>query len=318
MAKIYVTRKIPDSGIKLLKKAGHTVKIYQQDKPIPRKDLLKNVKGVDAILCLLTDKIDAGVIKAAGSQLKIVANYAVGYDNIDVPTLKKSGVKVSNTPGVLNGAVSEHAFALLMAVSKRITESDQFIRDGRYDGWKPMLLLGTQLEGKTLGIVGTGRIGHGVAKRAAAMGMKVSYTDMKKNPVLEKETGAKKMTLERLLKTSDFISLHVPLLPSTHHMISTKQLRSMKKTAYLINTSRGPVVDEKALVQALKSESIRGAALDVFENEPKLASGLAKLKNVVLTPHTASATVETRQAMSELAGRAIIDVLRGKTPKNLI
>lgn len=318
MAKIYVTRKIPDSGIKLLKKAGHTVRIYAHDKPITRKELLKNVKGVDAILSLLTDRIDAGVVKAAGSQLKIVANYAVGYDNIDVEALKKAGVKVANTPGVLNGAVAEHAIALLMATAKRIPEADAFIRAGKYVGWKPMLLLGTELAGKTLGIIGTGRIGFGVARRAAAMGIKIAYVDVRKNLKLEKEFGAKKMSLDRLLKTSDFVSLHVPLLPSTRHLIGAKQLRMMKKTAILINTSRGPVIDEVALVRSLKSARIAAAGLDVFEHEPKLAPGLKKLKNVVLTPHTASATVETRQAMSELAGHAIIDVLKGKIPKNLV
>ena len=318
MAKIYVTREIPDEGIALLKKAGHAVRIYRKDKPIPRKELLRNVKGVDAILSLLTDRMDAEVVKAAGPQLKIVANYAVGYDNIDVDALKEAGVKVANTPGVLNGAVSEHAFALLIAAAKRIPESDAFVRSGKYVGWKPMLLLGAELSGKTLGVVGTGRIGHGVAKRAAAMDMKIVYHDVKRNAELEKSFGAKKLTLDRLLKNSDFISLHVPLLPSTWHLIGAKQLKSMKKTAMLVNTSRGPVVDEKALVKALRNGTIAGAGLDVFEEEPKLAPGLAKLKNVVLTPHTASATVETRQAMSRLAAQAIIDVLKGKEPKNLV
>lgn len=318
MAKIYVTRKIPDAGIKALKKAGHTVKVYPQDKPIPRRELLKNVKGVDAILSLLTDKIDAAVLKAAGPQLKVVANYAVGYDNINVEDLKKFGVKGANTPGVLNDSVAEHAFALMFAIAKRIPESDKFVRAGKYVGWKPKLMMGTLMQGKTLGIVGTGRIGQGVVERSSCMEMDVLYYDVKRNKKLEKKFGAKYAKLDTLLKKADFVSLHVPLLPSTRHLINAKRLRMMKKTAYLINTSRGPVVDEKALVSALKRGRIGGAALDVFENEPKLAPGLAKLDNVILTPHTASASIETRQEMSRLAAEAILLTLKGRKPKNLI
>jgi lactate dehydrogenase-like 2-hydroxyacid dehydrogenase len=220
---------------------------------------------------------------------------------------------------VLNGAVSEHAFALMLAAAKRIPEADAYARKGRYKGWAPLLLLGSELKGKTLGILGTGRIGAGVARRAAlGMDMKVVYYDVQRNPELEKTYGARYLTVEELLRESDVVSLHVPLLPQTRHLIDAKRLRMMKRTAILVNTARGPVVDEKALVAALKAKRIAAAALDVYEREPKLAPGLAKLPNVVLTPHTASATVETRDAMATAAASAVVDVLAGKTPPNLI
>ncbi|NIT03512.1 D-glycerate dehydrogenase, partial [Candidatus Saccharibacteria bacterium] len=214
---------------------------------------------------------------------------AVGYDNIDVPAATKRGIMVTNTPGVLTEAVAEHTFALLLAIARRIVESDQFTRAGKYKGWEPMLLLGTELEGKTLGVVGLGRIGARVAQMAArGMGMKVIYYDIKRNPSFERELEVRfYKNLSSLLGEADFVSLHVPLLPTTRHLIGAKELKTMKKSAYLINTSRGPVVDERALVKALKGGWIRGAALDVYEEEPKLAPGLAKLDNVVLAPHTA-------------------------------
>lgn len=224
----------------------------------------------------------------------------------------------ANTPGVLNGAVAEHAIALMFAVAKRIPEADRFTRAGKYKGWEPELLLGTELSGKTLGILGLGRIGAGVAKRAKAMEMKVLYYDVKRNEAFEKELGASFASVEDLLAGSDVVSIHVPLLPSTRRLIDAKKLRMMRKGAILINTSRGPVIDEKALVAALKARRIGGAGLDVYENEPRLAPGLAKLQNAVLTPHTASATVETRDQMSRLAAQAIIDALAGKTPSNLV
>lgn len=318
MAKIFVTRKIPRAGLDLLKAAGHQVKLHAGSSAISRKGLLAGAKGAHAILSLLTDKIDAAVFAAAGPQLKIVANYAVGYDNFDLAAFKKAGVLAANTPGVLNGAVAEHAVALMFAAAKRIAEADRFTRAGKYKGWEPELLLGTELSGKTIGILGLGRIGAGVAKRAKAMEMKVLYHDVKRNEAFEKEAGAAFATVEDLLKGSDVVSVHVPLLPSTRHLIDAKRLRLMRKGAILINTSRGPVIDEKALVAALKAKRIGAAGLDVYENEPKLAPGLAKLPNVVLTPHTASATVETRDRMAVLAAQAIIDALSGKTPANLV
>lgn len=318
MAKIFVTRKIPKAGLDLLKAAGHEVKLHAMSTVISRKGLLAGVKGAHAILSLLTDKIDDAVFRAAGPQLKIVANYAVGYDNFDLAAFRKAGVLAANTPGVLNGAVAEHAIALMFAAAKRIVESDRFTRAGKYKGWEPELLLGTELAGKTVGILGLGRIGAGVAKRAKAMEMKVLYYDVKRNEAFEKEVGAAFATVEDLLKGSDVVSIHVPLLPTTRHLIDAKKLKLMRKGAILINTSRGPVVDEKALVAALKSKRIGGAGLDVYENEPKLAPGLAKLPNVVLTPHTASATVETRDRMAVVAAQGIIDALSGKTPTNLV
>lgn len=303
----------------LLKASGHVVRIYPQDRPVPRKELLKRVKGCDAVLTMLTDRVDEEFLLTAGPQLKIVANYAVGYDNFDMAKMKKHSVLAANTPGVLNESVAEHTFALLMAVARRIPESDRFTRAGKYKGWSPSLLIGTQLKDKVIGIIGLGRIGISVARKAVkGMGMKATYYDVKRNQDFEKEYGAVFDTIENILKKADCVSLHVPLLPSTRHLIDAKKFKMMKKTAYLINTSRGPVIDEKALVAALKSKRIAGAALDVYESEPKLAPGLARLDNVVLTPHTASATKEARDEMAVLAARAILEALEGKKPSNLI
>ena len=312
--KVFVTRQIPKKGILLLRR-HFLVKVYNKDQAIPRKELLKEVKHCDALLSLLTEKIDSEVFKA-NPNLKVVSNYAVGYDNVDVKAATANGIPVCNTPGVLENAVAEHTFALLLALCKRIAEADQYVRAGKYKRWEPMQLPGTALEGNTIGIIGLGRIGAGVAERARkGMGVNVLYHDIKRNKQFEKELQAKFVSLPELLKKSDFVSLHVPLLPSTRHLISKEELRLMKKTAYLINTSRGPVIDEKALVDALKKKHIAGAGLDVYENEPSLTPGLTKLKNVILTPHTASATVEARTAMSELAAQNIIDVLQGRKAK---
>ncbi|MFA5854281.1 MAG: D-glycerate dehydrogenase [Patescibacteria group bacterium] len=319
MATILVTRKIPKAGLDLLKAAGHKVKLHNKSSVMPRKVMLKAAKGCDAVLSLLTDKIDEEFFIAAGMQLKVVANYAVGYDNFDLKAFKKRGVVATNTPTVLNVAVAEHAIALILAAAKRVCESDRFTRAGKYKGWEPELLLGTELTGKTIGVLGLGRIGADVARRAArGLDMKVLYYDVKRNEQFEKELGATYATAEELLKTSDVVSIHVPLLPTTRHMIDAKKLKMMKRTAILVNTSRGPVIDEKALVSALKAKHIAAAGLDVYEFEPKLVPGLAKLPNVTLTPHTASATIETRDAMAKIAAQGIIDTLAGKTPSNLV
>lgn len=309
--KVFITRKIPNSGIDLLRKYCE-VKLYPQDNVISRKELLAGVKWCDALLCLLTDKVDKQIIDA-NPKLKIISNYAVGFDNIDVQYATVKRIPVTNTPGVLTDAVAEHAIALMLAVTKRIAEADRFTRSGKYKGWEPLLLLGTELKGKTLGIVGLGRIGSGVAHRAQqGLDMNIIYTDIQKNKEFEKEFSATFYPLPELLKRADIISIHVPLLPSTHHLIGAKELATMKKTAYLINTSRGPVIDERALVQALQKKQITGAGLDVYEFEPKLMLGLTKLENVVLTPHTASATIEARSAMSKLAAKNILNVLHGE------
>lgn len=315
--KVFVTRRIPETGLQLLRKQCQ-VRVYTKDQVIPRKDLIRGVKWCDALLCLLTDKIDREVIDA-NPQLKIISNVAVGFDNIDVKYATLKGIPVTNTPGVLTDAVAEHTFALMMAIARRIPESDRFTRAGKYQGWEPLLLLGTQLKGKTLGIVGLGKIGLGVAERARkGMWMKILYYDVKRDPVFEQQYQARYVSLPELLRTADFVSLHVPLLPSTRHLIGKKELALMKKTAYLINTSRGPIVDELALVAALKKKQLAGAALDVYEFEPQLSAGLAKLENVVLTPHTASATIEARSAMAELAAQNILNVLQGKEPVALV
>jgi glyoxylate reductase len=313
--KVFVTRRIPEAGIKMLRDQGFEVEISDYDGVLPRPTLLEKVKGADAILSLLTDKIDGEVLDAAGPQLKIVANYAVGFDNLDVTAAKQRNIILTNTPEVLTESVAEHTIALIFAIAHRIVESDQFMRDGKYVGWAPMLFLGNDLVGKTLGLVGLGRIGAAVAKRMHdGFEMKIVYYDVKRNEELEKQYHLEYRDLESLLKEADFVSIHVPLLESTRHLIGEPQLKMMKKTAYLINTSRGPVIDEKALVAALKSGEIKGAALDVYEEEPKMAPGLAELPNTVLTPHTASATEETRSAMSELAAKNIIAVLGGQPP----
>jgi glyoxylate reductase len=320
LRRVFVTRRIPDAGLDLLRaRKDIRLTLFPLDRAINRAELLKGVKGVDALLCLLTEKIDKGVIDAAGSQLKIVSNYAVGFDNVDLAACAARNVTVTNTPGVLTDAVAEHAFALMMSICRRIPESDRFTRAGKYKGWGPLMLLGMELKGKTLGVLGLGRIGAGVAHRAAkGMGMNIMYYDVRRNEEFEKEYGATYGTVEEVLEESDVVSIHVPLLPATRHLINAERLALMKRTAYLINTSRGPIVDELALTEALARKRIAGAALDVFENEPALAPGLAKLENVVLTPHTASATVEARDAMATLAAQAILDVLDGKTPQNVV
>jgi glyoxylate reductase len=315
MPKVFVTRKIPENGIKLLKDAGFEVEVSDVDGVMPREQLLAKVKGVDAILSLLTDKMNAEVMEAAGPQLKIIANYAVGIDNIDLKDAAAHNVIITNTPGVLTESVAEHAIALIFAIARKIVESDQYMRDGKYVGWAPMLFLGNDLVGKTLGLVGLGRIGEAVAKRMTdGFQMKILYYDVKRNEEAEQKYHLEYRDLESLLKDSDFVSIHVPMTPETKHLINGDRMKMMKKTAYLINTSRGPVVDEIALVAALKNGDIKGAALDVYEQEPKMAEGLAQMPNTVLTPHTASATEETRGAMSELAAKNIIAVLSGQPP----
>ena len=324
MPKIYVTRKFADSGIKALKAKGYSVEVYPEDKVIPRKLLLQKVKGCDALLSLLTDQIDDEVFAAAGPQLKVVANYAVGFDNIDLAAAKKRGIPVTNTPSdKVNEAVAEHTFALMLSLARRIPEADVFAKAKKYTGWSPTLLIGTDLYGKTLGIIGAGRIGSAVARRAVSgFGMKLVYSDMRQNVDLERQFAAQYLSMEKLLETADFISLHVPLLPSTRHMISTAEFALMKKTAFLVNTARGPVVDEKALLRALRTKRIAGAGIDVFECEPAIDCDLTdslELKsfpNAILTPHIASATIEAREAMSMVAAENIIAVLTGKPPLN--
>lgn len=315
--KVFVSREIPGPGMRLLQKKCE-VRVSKKKRVLTKKELIAGTRGKDALLCLLTDKIDIAVLKAS-KKLKVVANYAVGFDNVDVKAATRLKIPVTNTPDVLTDAVADHACALMLGISRRIAESDKFVRAGKYKGWEPMLLLGGDFKGKTLGILGLGRIGSAVAERMSkGFGMKVLYYDIKRNMKFEKGIGAKYATVKQTLKNSDYVSVHVPLLPSTRHMIGAKELRLMKKTAYIVNTSRGPVIDEKALAAALRKKQIAGAALDVFEKEPKTAPGLTKLDNVILTPHTASATTAARSAMSELAAKNILAALSGKKPPNIV
>lgn len=324
---VFVTRPIPSEGLALLKKNRRIdLEVYEHDKKIPRATLLKRVKGKDVILSILTDRIDREVFEAAGPQLKLVANYAVGFDNIDLKEAASRNITITNAPSdQIVESVAEHTIALMLALAHRIVEGDAFTRAGKYTAWGPQLLLGTDLFKKTVGIIGTGRIGTGVVRRLHdGFGMKVIYHDLERNKELEKNTGAKFKTQHALLKEADFVSLHVPLLPSTRHLISKEELALMKPTAFLINTSRGPIVDEKALTKALKKGRLAGAGLDVYECEPLIDCDptdnleLRTLPNVVLTPHTASATLETRQAMSRVAAQNILDVVSGRAARNRI
>ena len=319
--KIFITRKIPEVGIAMLKSKGYEVEVNPKDKALSQKELIKHLQTGqhDAVLCLLTDKIDANVFEKAPS-VKIFANYASGFDNIDVAEAKKRGVIISNAPAnSTSEAVAQHALAMMLALATRITEADTFVRKGKYKGWMPMNLIGVDLLGKTLGLVGAGRIGSRVAFYAKALGMKIIYTDVAKSEQLEKDCGAVfYATLEELLRNADVVSLHVPLLDSTKHLINASRLAIMKPASFLINTSRGPVIDEKALVEALKNNVIGGAALDVFEFEPKLSKGLTKLSNVILTPHIASASITARNEMAEIAANNIIDFIEGRKPRNAV
>ena len=316
--KIFVTQLIPQAGLEILRRAHPEYGINAEERVLDREELLEGARGADALLTLLTDKIDAEVFEAAGPQLKIVANMAVGYDNVDVRDATRRGIMVTNTPGVLTDATADHAWALLFAVARRVPESEKYLRAGKFKGWGPLLFLGGSVTGSTLGIVGAGRIGSAMMMKSRGFNMRVLYADKSSKPQLEAETGARRVELEELLRESDFVSLHVPLLPETVHLIHAGSLRLMKRTAYLVNTGRGPLVDEAALADALKNGVIAGAALDVFEREPAVHPELLHLDNVVLTPHTASATIESRSKMAVMAAENLIAGLAGQKPPNLL
>ena len=320
MSSIYVTRAIPEIGLSMLREKGHEVVVSSKDGVLSKEELIKELsqKEYDAVLCLLTDTIDAEVFDAVPSA-KIFANYAVGFNNIAIEAAKERGIVVTNTPGVLTETVAEYTISLILAVLHRIPEADQFTRAGKYEGWAPQLLLGTNLGGKKLGVLGAGRIGRMVMHHAYHLGASIIYNDIARNEDLEKEIDAVFVEdIDRIFEEADIISVHVPLLDSTRHLVSKERLMRMKNSAYLINTSRGPVVDEKALVEVLKDGGIKGAGLDVFEEEPVLAPGLVELPNVVITPHIASGTEETRGKMAELAAQNIIDMFEGKEPQNVV
>lgn len=314
--KIFVTRKIPEEGLELLRKE-HKVFVNPLNRNLKKEEIIKGLRGKDGLLCLLSDKIDAEVINSE-PRLKMIANYAVGIDNIDIEAATKRGIPVSNTPDVLTDATAEMAWALLFAVARRIVEGDRFTRAGKFKGWDPLLMLGQDISGKTLGVVGAGRIGTAFALKSKGFNMKILYFNRSRNEIIEKELGAKKVEIDELLEKSDFVSLHVPLNKSTYHLISEDKLRLMKRNAILINTSRGPVVDEKALIKALKEKWIFGAGLDVYENEPEIPKELKELDNVVLQPHSASATLSSRVGMAILAAKNMLAGLRGEKPPNCV
>lgn len=314
---VYVTRMIPQETIDTLRQF-HDVEVNPHDRALTRDELLQQVGGRDAVITLLTDKVDGEVLDAAGPQCKIFANYAVGFNNFDLQAATQRGVIMSNTPGVLDEATATHAWALLLATARRISESERYVRAGQWHGWAPMAFIGQDVDHKTLGIAGLGRIGSKFARKAAAFDMKVIYTNAQREPEFERQFSATFVDKETLLRESDYLSLHLPLLPETHHYIGAKELALMKPSAILINAARGPLVDEQALVVALRNKVIWGAGLDVFEDEPKLAAGLAELDNVVIVPHIASATIATRLAMGKIATDNVISVLKGEAPLTCI
>lgn len=318
MAKVVVTGKIPAGGLARLK-AEHDVTAWESDDAISRTALLSMVAGADAIVSLLTEKVDDELLDAAGPQLKSVSNVAVGYNNIDVPACEKRGVLVTNTPGVLTEATADIAMSLILMATRRLGEGERVIRAQEQWQWGMFYMLGMGLQGRQLGIVGMGQIGIATARRAKAFGMNIAYTRRSPldNHVVE-ELDAKFMTMDELIESSDVLSLHCPYSPATHHFMSENQFARMKKTAFLINTARGPIVNEQALVDALKAGEIAGAGLDVFENEPAVNPGLLELDNAVLIPHLGSATVETRAAMADIAATNALAILAGAQAPNLV
>ncbi|GAA1154241.1 2-hydroxyacid dehydrogenase [Ornithinicoccus hortensis] len=312
MSRVVVTGRIPRQAVDSLA-AEHDVVAHDEEDAVSREALLEMVRGADALVTLLTESVDAELLDAAGPQLKVVANVAVGYNNVDVDACRERDVLVTNTPDVLTDATADTAFGLLLMVSRRLGEGERIIRSGTPWKWGMFYLLGQGLQGKTIGIVGLGGIGAAMARRARAFGMDVVYHSRRPcAPELAEELGATRLDLAELLRTSDVVSLHCPYSEATHHLIGAEQLALMKDTAYLINSARGPIVDEEALVQALRAGTIAGAGLDVFEQEPEVHEGLLELENVALAPHLGSATVETRTAMAQLAADNVLAVLRGE------
>jgi glyoxylate reductase len=314
MGKIYVTRQLPAGGLDCL--AAHQVDINPYDRPLTRHELLAKVTHYDAVICLLSDSIDAEVIQAAKGKVRIFANYAVGYDNIDIATAAKSGIYITNTPGVLTEATADIAWALLLAAARHIVVADQFTRSGKFKGWHPTAFLGRDLYGATLGIVGAGRIGQATARRAKGFGMEILYYNRSRREEFEAECGARQTDLSTLLAASDFVSVHLPLTPDTCGLLEARQLELMKPTAVLVNTARGPVVDEACLAEMLGSGRLAAAGLDVYAEEPKIHPDLLGLENVVLLPHIGSASWQTRLKMANMAAANVSAVLAGEQPLN--
>ncbi len=310
--KVLVTREIPAAGLRPLE--GFDVTVLSEAPP-GRGELLEAARGAEGVLSTVTERIDAEFMDAAGDGLKVVANMAVGYDNVDVAAAHERGVVVTNTPGVLDETTADVAFMLLLAAARRLGESERVLRAGRWEWWGPKLFMGPDVWGKRLGIVGLGRIGQAVARRARGFGMEILYHNRSRKPEAEKELEARYLDLDELLGTADFISIHTPLTDATHHLIGAEELEKMKPEAVLVNTSRGPVVDEAALADALAEGRIFAAGLDVYEEEPKVHPKLLQLENVVLAPHIGSGSIETRDRMASLAAENLAAVLRGEEPK---
>jgi len=315
VSKIVVTGKIPNAGLEVLRQAGLDPQAWSQDVAMTREELLKQVQGAEILVTLLTEKVDSELLDAAGSQLKAVCNVAVGYNNIDVAACKARGVTVTNTPGVLTDATADIALALILMVTRRLAEGERVIRSKTPWQWGMHYMLGTGVTNRVLGVVGMGAIGIATARRAKACGMSVIYHSRSEiDSKIASELGAKKVSLDELLSGSDVVSIHCPSNESTHHLIGAPQFKKMKPTAFLVNTARGPIVDEQALVDALKAKEIAGAGLDVFEFEPKINEGLLDRDDVVLIPHLGSATTETRDAMAMLAASNAVAIASGKSP----
>ena len=308
MFKVLITRRLPASVLSKLE-ASADIDLHTGDGAIPAGELRARIADADALMCLLTDPVDRALIDAA-PKLKVIANVAVGFNNIDIAYAASRGIVVTNTPDVLTESVADFTWALILAITRRLAEGERVLRRGAWKGWALDFMLGTELRGKQLGLVGMGRIARAVAARAPAFGMKVAYTDLPEIVV----DNAEAMSLDRLLNTSDVVSLHTPLLPETRHLIDERALARMKRSAFLVNTASGPVVDEAALAWALQQHLIAGAALDVYENEPAVHPDLLPLENVLLVPHLASGTTETRTAMADLAADNVMAVLAGRPP----
>lgn len=310
--RVYITRKVPVIPVELLQE-HFEVEINPENRTLTKEELIENLRNKDAVLTQLADKIDKEVLENAPN-LKVIANFAVGFNNIDIDEATKRGIHVSNTPGVLSDTTAELAWALLFAVTRRICEGDRYVREGKWNSFSPSLLLGQDVTGKTLGVIGAGRIGKAFVRKSLGFDMKVLYHNRSRDMELEEKYNAKYVDKETLLKEADFISLHVPLTNETKYMLGEKEFKLMKNTAIIINTARGPVIDEKALVKALKEREIWGAGLDVFENEPKVEEELKNLDNVVILPHIGSASNETRTKMGEMTVENIMRVLNGEAP----
>lgn len=311
--KVFVTRELPEIAFQLLRKNKIPFEYFKGDISIPRKLLLKKVGDCDALISLLTEKIDKELIDEM-SNCKIIANYAVGYNNIDINYAKKKNIIVTNTPDVLTESTADLTMTLVLNCARRIIEGEKLLRDGKFKGWQPKLLLGTELKNKTFGIIGAGRIGSAVAIRAKSFGTNIIYFDSKYNVSLEKRTGAKKVSIKKLLAESDFISIHLPLNEKTNHFIDKDRLKLMKSSAILINTSRGEIIEETSLIRSLRNKRLKAVGLDVFENEPKINPMLLKFPNVLIIPHLGSATKEARDEMAMLAAKNVINVLKRKPP----